>query len=195
MRHRNAGKRLGRRSEERLALARNLTSSLFQQFGQDREFITTTVVKAKWVKSFAEQCITLGIKGYRELQRAADANGTTVAELRAQHTTGETPKKFKDFPPKVREHITRSIHFRRMVTSRLRDKKMVDVLFEKIAQRYLERPGGYLRVLRTGNFQVGDNAPKAILGFIEGPKPEQAPEAPEAGAAKATKGKPKTANA
>lgn len=190
MRHRNAGKRLGRRSEERLALARNLTSSLFGQFGQDREFITTTVVKAKWVKSFAEQCITLGIKGYRELQRAADANGTTVAELKAQHTTGETRKKFKDFSPKVREHITKSIHFRRMAASKLRDANAVEALFDKIAQRYLERPGGYLRVLRTGHFQVGDNAPKAIIGFIEGPKPEQ-PEAPAAdkAAAKAPKGK------
>lgn len=196
MRHRNAGKRLGRRSEERLALARNLTASLFTRFGQDREFITTTVVKAKWVKSFAEQCITLGIKGYRELQRAADANGTTVAELTAAHTTGEVKgrKKFKDFPPKVREHITKSIHYRRMVTSKLRDPQAIDTLFDKIAQRYLERPGGYLRVLRTGHFQVGDNAPKAILGFVEGPEGAGGA-APEAGAAAATESKGKKATA
>ncbi len=167
MRHRNAGKRLGRRKEERLALARNLTASLFQRFGNEREFITTTIVKAKWVKPFAEKAITLGVKGYRELQRAADANGTTVAELRKQHVEGEK-KKFKDFPPKVREHIAKSIHYRRMAASQLRDADAVSTLFEQIAPRYLERPGGYLRVLRTGMYQLGDNAPKAILGFVEG---------------------------
>lgn len=174
MRHRNAGKRLGRRSEERLALARNLTAALFSRFGNDREFITTTVVKAKWVKPFAERAITLGIKGYRELQRAADANGSTVAEMRKQHTEGETPKKFKDFAPKVREHITKSIHFRRMAAAELRDPNAVTALFEQIAPRYLDRPGGYLRVLRTGHNDLGDNAPKAILGFVEGKATEQA---------------------
>ena len=173
MRHRNAGKRLGRRKEERLALARNLTANLFQRFGQEREFITTTIVKAKWVKPFAEKAITLGIKGYRELQKAADVGGTTIAELRRQHTErGENRKKFKDFPPKVREHIAKSLHFRRMAVSQLRDADAVRALFEQIAPRYLERPGGYLRVLRKGEFSLGDNAPLAILGFIEGAKAE-----------------------
>ena len=60
MRHRKAGKRLGRRKEERIALQRNLTASLFDQFGEDKEYIRTTITKAKWVKSFAERCITLG---------------------------------------------------------------------------------------------------------------------------------------
>jgi large subunit ribosomal protein L17 len=181
VRHRNAGKRLGRRKEERLALARNLTASLFGRFGEEREFITTTIVKAKWVKPFAEKCITLGVKGYRELQRAADANGTTVAELRKQHVEGEK-KKFKDFPPKVREHIAKSIHFRRLVASQLRDADAVRRLFDQIAPRYLERPGGYLRVLRTGHFQLGDNAPKAILGFVEGPEAAQPAATAEASA-------------
>lgn len=168
MRHKVAGKRLGRRKEERVALARNLTSSLFEQFGKDREFIFTTVTKAKWVRPFAERCITLGIKGYRELQRAADANGTSVAELRAQHTTREGErKKFKDFSPKVREHLAKSIHFRRQAVSRLRDPQVVSKLFDEIAPRYLERKGGYLRVLRTGSFDLGDKAQKALLGFVE----------------------------
>lgn len=180
MRHRNAGKRLGRRSEERLALARNLTAALFSRFGNDREFITTTVVKAKWVKPFAERAITLGVKGYRELQRAADANGSTVAEMRKQHSEkGDGRKKFKDFAPKVREHISKSIHFRRMAAAELRDPNAVTALFEQIAPRYLDRPGGYLRVLRTGDNDLGDNAPKAIIGFVEG-KASAQPAQPQA---------------
>ncbi|MDC3379434.1 bL17 family ribosomal protein, partial [Planctomycetota bacterium] len=65
MRHRKAGKKLSRRKEERVALARNLTAGLFEQFGKPkREHITTTITKAKWVRPFAERCITLGVKGY-----------------------------------------------------------------------------------------------------------------------------------
>ena len=56
MRHRKAGKRLSRRREERVALARNLTAALFEQFGEEkREFIFTTRTKAKWVRPFAEK--------------------------------------------------------------------------------------------------------------------------------------------
>lgn len=169
MRHRNAGKRLGRRAEERTALARNLTASLFGQFGTEREYIATSVVKAKWVRPFAERCITLGVKGYRELQRAADANGSTVAELHAQHTEGPRAqrKKMKDFSPKVREHLGKALHFRRMAVSRLRDQDAVRALFDSIAPRYLERKGGYLRVLHTGKVNLGDASPRAILGFVE----------------------------
>ena len=170
MRHRIAGKRLGRRKEERLALARNLTLGLFEQFGEKREFITTSVVKAKWVKPFVEKVITLGVKGYAELQKAADANGSTVAELNEQHTQGpkEDRKKFKDFDPKVREHIEKSIHYRRLAVSQLRSPEAVRMLFEDIAPRYLGRPGGYLRVLRTGKVNLGDGSPRAILQFVEG---------------------------
>jgi large subunit ribosomal protein L17 len=166
VRHKKAGKRLGRRKEERVALARNLTSALFDQFGEDREFIKTTITKAKWVKPFAERCITIGVKGYRELQKAADANGSTVAELQDQHT--KEKKKFKDFPPKVREHLGKSIHYRRMAVSKLRNPNAVKQLFAEIAPRYLERPGGYLRVLRTNKSHLGDAADVAILGFVEG---------------------------
>lgn len=177
MRHRIAGKKLDRRTEERTALARNLTSALFERFGQEREFIVTTITKAKWVRPFVERSITLGIKGYRELQKAADANNTSIAELRRQQN--EEKKKFKDLPPRVREHLARSIHFRRMLTSRLRNPDAVRALFDRIAPRYLERPGGYLRVLRLGERRLGDAGEKAILQFVEGPKTE-APAQPQA---------------
>ena len=173
MRHRKAGKRLGRRKEERIALQRNLTAALFDQFGEDKEYIRTTITKAKWVKPFAERCITLGVKGYRELQKAADAHGTTVAELRRQHV--EEKKKVKSFAPAVRDHIAKSVHLRRQAVSKLRHPAVVEFLFDKIAPRYLDRPGGYLRVLRTGNCYLGNAADEAILGFVGGPEAESGP--------------------
>ena len=173
MRHKKAGKRLSRRKEERIALQRNLTAALFDQFGEDKEYIFTTITKAKWVRPFAERCITLGVKGYRELQKAADANGTTVAELRKQQT--EEKKKFKDFSPKVREHLSKSIHYRRLAVKRLRDPEAVKQLFEQIAERYTDRPGGYLRVLKTSERALGDASPRSLLGFVGG---EQGPAKP-----------------
>jgi large subunit ribosomal protein L17 len=168
MRHRKAGKRLSRRREERIALQRNLTAALFDQFGEeDREFIFTTRTKAKWVRPFVERCITLGVKGYRELQKAADAQGVTVQELRAMQT-GRERTRFKDFSPKVREHITKSVHYRRIAIKKLRHAEVVQTLFDDIAPRYVDRKGGYLRVLHTDKVALGDGSPRSILAFVEG---------------------------
>ena len=57
MRHRIAGRRLGRTSEHRLALMRNMSTSLF-----DKERIRTTLQKAKELRTFAEKLITLSKK-------------------------------------------------------------------------------------------------------------------------------------
>ncbi|MCP3982629.1 MAG: 50S ribosomal protein L17 [bacterium] len=54
MRHRVAGRKLGRTSEHRLALLRNMSTSLF-----DKEKITTTLAKAKELRPFAEKLLTL----------------------------------------------------------------------------------------------------------------------------------------
>jgi large subunit ribosomal protein L17 len=58
MRHRRSGKKLSRTREHRLALARNLTRSLFLSF-EERNHIITTLQKAKFVRPFAEKLITL----------------------------------------------------------------------------------------------------------------------------------------
>ena len=172
MRHRKAGKRLSRRKEERIALARNLTGSLCEQFGGEREFIYTTRTKAKWVRPFAERCITLSVKGYRELKKAADAQGVTVDELRALQT-GKERTKFKQFNETVRTHLTQSIHYRRELAKKLRNPEWVSMLFEDIAPRYVNRKGGYLRVLHTGLCNKGDAAPRSVLAFVEGPEGTQ----------------------
>ena len=68
MRHRVAGRRLGRDSEHRLAMRRNMVASLFEH-----ETISTTIEKAKEVKPFAEKLITLARKGTLSARRQAIA--------------------------------------------------------------------------------------------------------------------------
>lgn len=65
-----------------------------------------------------------------------------------------------------------SVANRRLVFSRLRDRKAVTKLFSELGPRYQARPGGYLRILKRG-FRVGDNAPMAIVELIERPLPEE----------------------
>lgn len=61
---------------------------------------------------------------------------------------------------------TDSVHKRRLVFSRLRDREIVHKLFTDIAPFYLKRPGGYLRILKC-DYRKGDNAPMAIVELVD----------------------------
>jgi large subunit ribosomal protein L17 len=91
MRHRRAGKKLGRDSAHRRALYSNLAGALIEH-GR----IKTTQAKAKAVKPFAEQMITLGKRGDLHARRLA------LAELRSQyvvhHLFADVAPRFADRP-------------------------------------------------------------------------------------------------
>ena len=61
-----------------------------------------------------------------------------------------------------------SVAKRRLAFSRLRDSGIVDKLFTELGPRYQDRPGGYLRILKTG-FRPGDCAPMAIVELMDRP--------------------------
>ncbi|OGA41141.1 MAG: 50S ribosomal protein L17 [Betaproteobacteria bacterium RIFCSPLOWO2_12_FULL_68_19] len=67
---------------------------------------------------------------------------------------------------------------RRLAFNRLRDRGMVEKLFEQLGPRYAKRNGGYLRILKTG-FRKGDNAPLALVSLLDQPEPQAAAPAPE----------------
>jgi large subunit ribosomal protein L17 len=68
---------------------------------------------------------------------------------------------------------TDSVHKRRLAFNRLRDRDVVTKLFNELGPRYQERPGGYLRILKTG-FRAGDNAPMAYVELVDRPAGEAA---------------------
>jgi len=62
-----------------------------------------------------------------------------------------------------------SVANRRLAFSRLRDREIVTKLFGELGPRYLERPGGYLRIMKCG-LRAGDKAPMAYVELVDRPE-------------------------
>lgn len=81
-----------------------------------------------------------------------------------------TLPKAKELRPVVEKLITLGkkgdLHARRQAISEIRDVAMVKKLFEVLAPRYKERKGGYTRIMKAG-FRYGDNAPRAVIEFVD----------------------------
>ncbi len=131
MRHRVAGRKLGRTSEHRLALRRNMVASLFEH-----ETIATTIQKAKEVKPFAEKLITLAKKG------------TLPARRRAISLLGNRDIVVDEDGKPVRKGT------------------VIGKLFSEIGPRYLDRPGGYTRIIHRSLRRLGDNGQLVLFQLI-----------------------------
>lgn len=117
MRHGKKFNHLGRKKGHRDALLKNLAQSLIEH-----KRITTTLAKAKALRSYVEPIIT-----------------------------------------KSKDNTT---HSRRIVFGYLQSKEAVKELFDVIAEKVADRPGGYCRVLKTG-FRQGDGAETAMIELVD----------------------------
>jgi large subunit ribosomal protein L17 len=110
----------------------------------------------------------------RKFNRTAAHRKAMFANLAAALIKHEqivtTLPKAKDLRPVVEKLITLAkkggLHARRQAISQIRDENQVAKLFTILAPRYKERMGGYTRVLKAG-FRFGDNAPMAVIEFID----------------------------
>src|SRR5512138_3547607 len=82
---------------------------------------------------------------------------TTTAKAKALRTYVE---------PLITKSKDDSTHSRRIVFSSLKDKEAVAELFREVSPKIAERPGGYTRILKTGN-RIGDNAEMCILELVD----------------------------
>ncbi|MDZ7814953.1 MAG: 50S ribosomal protein L17 [Planctomycetota bacterium] len=60
-----------------------------------------------------------------------------------------------------------TLHARRLALSRLPDRKVIDLLFEEIAPRFVDRPGGYTRIIPLAKRRLGDAAPQVIFELVD----------------------------
>lgn len=82
---------------------------------------------------------------------------TTVAKAKAL-------RKFVE--PLLTKSKNDTTHSRRTIFSYLQDKESVKILFDEIAEKIATRPGGYTRILKTGN-RLGDNADMCIIELVD----------------------------
>ena len=111
---------------------------------------------------------------HRKLGRTSSHRTAMFANMAASLIKHEqittTLPKAKELRPFVEKLVTLAkrgdLHARRIAISRVRDVDQVRKLFETIGPRYGSRNGGYIRVLKAG-FRFGDNAPVAVIEFVD----------------------------
>ena len=129
MNHNKSYRKLGRRSDHRLAMMKNMTISLV-----NAERIETTVTRAKELRKFVEKVITLG-------------------------------KKYNNFNLENNDERAKAIHLRRQAFAFLRNEEAGAKVFKEIAPKYMDRNGGYTRIIKT-DVRRGDSAELAIIELV-----------------------------
>jgi large subunit ribosomal protein L17 len=162
MRHLNAHRKLGRTSEHRISMLRNLATSLIN--ARD-ERIKTTVQKAKELRPFVERAITLA-------KRASTLEGDD-ASARSLHLRRQAASFFHAGNRGQAASAGRRGQTRAPRTAGVAALKR---LFDELGERYRDRPGGYTRIIRLGH-RDGDNAELAIIELVDNPREREAAEA------------------
>jgi large subunit ribosomal protein L17 len=170
MRHRRRGRILGRNPKHKRALVRSLASAIFLT-ERDAEFddnkpkvkgrIVTTISKAKEVRPLVEKCITIACRGL--------AAEDSAAQLATTATRGSDDWKAWRHGDRWRQWsaaMAPSVAARRRCLLLLGNKQAVQVLFDTVAPRFIDRPGGYTRIVRLAKPRLGDAGTRAILEFV-----------------------------
>ena len=170
MRHRNRGRKLGRNPKHQRALLRNLAAALIltERDAADDDNkpkvkgrIVTTLPKAKEVRPLVEWCVSIACKALPQ-QEAAEELGPKADRDSQAWKSWRTSDRWQQW----NQAMAPVVAARRRLLRLLGDKKAVAILFETIAPRFLERPGGYTRILRLAKPRLGDAADRAILEFV-----------------------------
>jgi large subunit ribosomal protein L17 len=175
MRHRRRGRKLGRNPSHQRELLRNLASALFLTERDTDELryikldsepkvpgrIITTVAKAKEVRPLVEKCVTIAKKAVAFEEQAEDH------ATQAQRGTEEWKAwRGSDRWRQWNAAIAPAVAARRRCLELLGNKLAVAALFESVAPRFVDRPGGYTRIVRLAHPRLGDAGPRAILEFV-----------------------------
>lgn len=175
-------KKLGKRTDQRLALLKNQVSELLW-YGE----IKTTVARAKAVRSLAEKYITIAMRAYKDdvkvTKTVTSTNAKGVKSQTAVEFTNDGPKKLVarrrlmaelvDIQEVKQVDENGKQESKAAFRARIKDTKhpLIEKIFKEYAPKYDQRKeqsgqgGGYTQILKTG-FRRGDAAETCILRLI-----------------------------
>src|SRR5258705_5278206 len=162
MRHQKAHRKLGRTSEHRMSMLRNLAVSLINA---REERIVTTRPKAKELRPFVEKAITLSRKASN---LEGDDTGARALHLRRQA--------YGFFSAGNMQAVAMTGKRGQARLPRTAGVAALKRLFDELGERYKDRPGGYTRILKLGR-RGGDNAELAIIELVDNQSERDAAEA------------------
>jgi large subunit ribosomal protein L17 len=123
--------------------------------------IVTTLPKAKEARRLVERCITIAKKGIQAEEQAE------------QYATGAERQSdaWKDWRNsdewlQWNQAMAPAVAARRRCIQLLGNRHAVEILFDTVAERFTDRPGGYTRILRLSKPRLGDAGQQAILEFV-----------------------------
>jgi large subunit ribosomal protein L17 len=161
MRHLKAHRKLGRTTEHRISMLRNLATSLINS---EKGHIITTVPKAKELRPFVEKVITLakkaqGLEGQEGKLREVHLRRQAARFFHAGNSTFKIAQsRFRGKKGEQKDPIVRTAGV-----------AAVQRLFGELGERYSQRSGGYTRIIKLGRRQ-GDNAEMAVIELVDNPR-------------------------
>ncbi len=187
MRHRNIGRKLGRNPNHQRALKRMLATSLILTEATQEDYqkynynvgktgkqlrnpkpdakvqgrMITTLPKAKEIRPVVEKLVTLAKNVLPQLTEAKKLgfNGERRSEeWKAWRASEQHSQWVAAMAPVVAA--------KRRAYNILQDKIAVSILFDKIAPRFVTRPGGYTRILKLATPRLGDAGARAMIEFV-----------------------------
>ena len=170
MRHRLRGRVLSRTPSHRVAMFRNMAASLIKTLRADPEVegdekvpgrIVTTVAKAKSLRPFVEKLITLAKKATPHVEKAQQ-----FATTEERNSAGWKKWRESGQWQQWNAAIAPAVAYRRRAFAMLRDDEAVDILFNELATRFSDRPGGYTRIVRLATPRLGDAGERALIEFV-----------------------------
>jgi large subunit ribosomal protein L17 len=170
MRHKVKGRKLGRNASHRKAMFKNMACSLIKSVEVDENDpgrpknpgrIVTTIAKAKELRPRVEKLITLAKRALPHQEQAAQFAANAERNSDAWKSWRES-----DQWNQWSQAIAPAVALRRRAFSLLRDRDAVRILFDTIAPQYVDRPGGYTRVVKLPTVRLGDGGVQALIEFV-----------------------------